>query len=187
MSEDAMLVRAVLTWGCVSVAGEFLAAGPGSDQRSLEIADVILGGCRAGDGHGDGTGTAWLRATLVRYPGCVVAAVSSPGGCAFLARGGAEGRSGICGHYPCSPLVSAAMVHSWLTAGWPCAALRQARFTPAVAAVPAQRPGLSGWQVRGQAEGSPLSLVMSVRPAASALSVSSWRRADSASGAPSSS
>jgi hypothetical protein len=178
-----MLVQTVLSWGCARVAGEFLAADPGCDGRWLEIADVIVGGCGAGCGPG-GTGTTWLRATLARYPGCAVAAAGLTGACVTLGRGGTVSRSGICGHYSCSPLAGGALVHCWLTAGWPRAALRQARFTPA--AVVAQ-PGHCRWHVGGQAAGSPLSLVMSLQPGASALSVSSWRRTGSASGAPSSS
>ena len=177
-----MLVQAVLSWDGARVAGEFLAAGPGSEGRWLEIADVIAGGRAAGCGHGAGTGAPWLRAILARYPGCAVAATGQAGGCVVVARGTAD-RSGICGRYSCGALAGGALAHCWLTADWPHAALRQARFIPAVAA---QRLHCS-WQVWGQAGGSPFSLVVSVQPAGSALSLSSWRRTGSASGAPSSS
>jgi hypothetical protein len=182
VSEGAILVQAVLGWGCATVNCEFLAAHPGSEERWLEIADVIVGGGVAGCRHGDGTSC--LHAFLARYPGCVVAAASNARSCAVLTRGGAVDRFDIGRHHHYTVLATATLVHCWLAADWSRAAMRRARFTSAKADL---QPGLSGWLVRGQADGSPLSLVMSVLPVASALSASSWLRTGATSGVPSSS
>lgn len=182
MSEDTTLVQAVLSWGCARAVSEFVAAGPDSDQRWLEIADVIAGGGVTGCGPGGSGGTVWLRAALARYPGCAVVAAGHAGGCVVVARDKAAGRSGICGHYCCGALAGGALVHCWLTERWPVSALMQATLTP----MAATRGTHCGWQADGQAAGWPLSLMMSVRPAASALSAFSWLRTGSASGAPSS-
>lgn len=178
MSGDAMLVETQLSWGNAIVADAFLAARSGGDGQWLQVADVIFDGGAAGCAHGGSA--AWLRATIDRYPGCAVVAAVNAGGCAVLARGGAVEKFRICGYRPCVVLAAAALVHCWLTAGWLCDAL----LLPARLTVATQEPGLSRWQLRGQAGGSPLSLVISAGPA---LSASSWRRTGTTSGAPSSS
>jgi len=167
------------------LAGEFLAAGTRAEPRWLEVADVIV----RPDGRvrHRGSRSAWSDEMFARYPGCAVA-VTSLGARGYVAavRAGGPVRFAACPKIAGAGMwavVCGSVVHGWLAAGWPVAALEPERLqviTCMLTARPAQ------WQVRGQLPGLSFSCRLLRSAGAPGMSVPSRCRSSSVSGAPSS-
>jgi hypothetical protein len=131
--------------GKLAVAGDLIAADAAAGEPGRpEIADVIF---RSGV-PSCAVPAAWLDETLIRYPGCAVAAVGLGGGeCMVAVRGACQAfvlsvlaESGDSYR----DLACAAFVYGWLAAGWPLAALSSFRLEVASSVIAA------GWRmVRG--------------------------------------
>jgi len=148
------------TW--LAVAGELLAAeATTAPDRSLQLADVIYSAASRP--------LTWPHAILHRYPGCAVAAVPvRDGGYAVAVRADNPGSlvhflpNGLWLRVPAEEpgfgaIVCATLVHSWLAAGCPLAALDQAHLATIAGPAHALLRGLrdSGFP---EATGGPIGL-----------------------------
>jgi len=160
------------------VEAVFLAADAVTARRSwLEIADVIVRTGAAGPGSGSRSGS--LGEILACHPGCAAAAVGRGPGYAVMTRAGEVVRFVLAGQPGAGALACGALVHCWLVADLPTAALDRARLDVALV------QGI--WHLRGQLAVGALSFWLSCGPVGPGPSASRWRRTPAASGTPSSS
>lgn len=134
--------RPVAHWACgrLAVAGDLIAADAAAGEPGRpEIADVIF---RSGV-PSCAVPAAWLDETLIRYPGCAVAAVGLNGGeCMVKVRSACQAFVlSVLGESADShrDLACAAFVYGWLAAGWSLAALSPSQLEVASGVIAAGR------------------------------------------------